>query len=241
MLAKLSVQVSTAQGSARLNCIVSSSSILHGRRARCSTAYGVVPAVQCGSRDSKQVGKNLTMARYQKDDTRAPLSSSETAEVTVEEIMVPHPVIFRETMPVKEAARIMLDKEISGAPVVSLQASISSCYPVNHSINTIRCDADMLLPCFLCFEAGLHLLVCIQVRCTVNMLSRVQLHLFHLLWAEQNYPLSIYNHKLLHLHLSNPHLLTRQKHANTLSMHVSRMAPLGSIHDAEKLQHCLIC
>lgn len=46
-------------------------------------------------------------------------ASTDSSEPSVDEIMSPHPVVFHENQSVKEAARIMLDKEISGAPVVN--------------------------------------------------------------------------------------------------------------------------
>lgn len=40
------------------------------------------------------------------------------SEVRVDEIMVPHPVCFHKEQTVKEAARLMIEKDISGGPVV---------------------------------------------------------------------------------------------------------------------------
>lgn len=41
-----------------------------------------------------------------------------TAEPSVEEVMVPHPVTLTPDMSCKDAARVLLDNDISGAPVV---------------------------------------------------------------------------------------------------------------------------
>lgn len=48
-------------------------------------------------------------------DLDFPVSMS---EVMVEEIMVPHPICFKTHQTVKEAARLMIEKDISGGPVV---------------------------------------------------------------------------------------------------------------------------
>lgn len=55
----------------------------------------------------------------------AKASASEAIpEPTVEEVMTPHPIVLQSDMPIKEAVRIMLDKDISGAPVVDAKGKL---------------------------------------------------------------------------------------------------------------------
>lgn len=45
-------------------------------------------------------------------------SKADTEEPSVEEVMNPHPVLLKASMPIKEAVHQMLDADVSGAPVV---------------------------------------------------------------------------------------------------------------------------
>lgn len=45
-------------------------------------------------------------------------AATSPAEPSVEEIMNPHPVLLRADMPIKEAVHVLLDADVSGAPVV---------------------------------------------------------------------------------------------------------------------------
>ncbi|WIA30966.1 hypothetical protein OEZ86_001014 [Tetradesmus obliquus] len=54
----------------------------------------------------------------------ADASPTATQEVSVEEVMNPHPVILQDSMPIKDAVHKMLDANVSGAPVVDGQGCL---------------------------------------------------------------------------------------------------------------------
>lgn len=59
-----------------------------------------------------------TVCRATKEAAGTQPTPAAVAEPTVEEVMNPDPIVLSVDMPIKEAVRLLLDKDVSGAPVV---------------------------------------------------------------------------------------------------------------------------